>query len=171
MIASFVNTMVNVKKNTKNWWVKIMGRKRGTKKRIHKAVCISCGAGVGEGKTICSNCRVRQKLIRTMQQMIRDTKEQGRMATGNYWIRCFKCDRMFNYTSDAKKYCPECEKEIKRERNRKFMANKRKKKPSVEVKTISEVLREMKAYNEEHGTCLSYGQYVLMTEYQGVAKC
>lgn len=24
MIASFVNTMANVKKNTKNWWVRIM---------------------------------------------------------------------------------------------------------------------------------------------------
>lgn len=143
-----------------------MGAKRGVKKRIHKAVCISCGAGVGEGITICSNCRYRQKLIRELQQMIRDTKEyRTKMATGNYWIRCFNCDRMFNYTSDAKKYCPECEKEIKRERNRKFMANKRKK-ASVEIKTISQVMQELKAYNEANGTCLSYGQYVLMTEYQ-----
>jgi predicted amidophosphoribosyltransferase len=144
-----------------------MGRARGKTKRIHKAVCQYCGAGVGDGKTICSHCRERQKLIKQMQQMIKDTKEYGTMAKGNYCLRCFNCNREFTYTSDAKKYCPECEKEIKRERNRKFMANKRKK-ASIEIKTISQVLQELKAYNEEHGTCLSYGQYVLMTEYQGV---
>jgi hypothetical protein len=91
------------------------------------------------------------------------------MGTGHYWLKCFDCDQMFYSTTEGKKYCPECAKKRKNASNRKYM--RRKRKPSVEVKTISEVLRELKAYNEEHGTCLSYGQYVLMTEYQGVAKC
>jgi ribosomal protein L37E len=86
-----------------------------------------------------------------------------------YILTCLNCGRKFENYNIGKKHCPECELQLKRERNRKYMRNKRK--PSVEIKTISEVLAELKQYNEEHGTCLSYGQYVLMTEYQGVAKC
>lgn len=85
------------------------------------------------------------------------------MQKQNYYLRCFNCNREFTYTSDAKKYCPECDKEIKRERNRNFMRKKRAK-PSVEVKSIREILIEMENYNKEHGTHLSYGQYVLMID-------
>lgn len=80
-----------------------------------------------------------------------------------YTILCLKCGRNFEYSSSLKKYCPECDAEIKRERNRKFMQKKRKK-STVKFKTLTEVMRELKAYNEEHGTCLSYGQYVSMCE-------
>lgn len=84
------------------------------------------------------------------------------MSTGNYYLRCFNCNREFTYTSDAKKYCPECDKEIRRERARKCMARKRR--PSVEIKTLSEIMQELKEYNEKHKTCLSYGRYVAMVE-------
>lgn len=53
-----------------------MGRHRGNTKRIHEGKCEFCGAGVGEYVKICSNCMQKQKLIRKMQQMIRDTFER-----------------------------------------------------------------------------------------------
>ena len=133
--------------------------------------CEYCGINVGNTNHICKDCRIKLRLVRKLQQMIRDTFEKVRkMTKRNYRLQCFRCNKVFYYTSDAKKYCPDCDIEIRRERTRKCMQKKRAK-PSIEIKTISQVLREMKAYNEAHGTCLSYGQYVLMTEYQGVAKC
>jgi predicted RNA-binding Zn-ribbon protein involved in translation (DUF1610 family) len=84
------------------------------------------------------------------------------MSTGNYYLRCLNCDNKFYHTSDAKKYCPECDKEIKRERNRNFMRKKRR--PSAEIKPLPEIMQELKEYNEKHGTCLSYGKYVAMIE-------
>lgn len=32
--------------------------------------------------------------------------------------------------------------------------------PHPERKTISQIIREVERYNREHGTCLTYGQYV-----------
>lgn len=84
------------------------------------------------------------------------------MSTGNYYLRCFNCNREFTYTSDAKKYCPECDKQIKRERNRNFMRKKRR--ASIEIKTLPEIMQDLKEYNEKHGTYLSYGRYVAMVE-------
>lgn len=77
-------------------------------------------------------------------------------------LRCFNCDRTFYHTNVGKKYCPECEKQIKRERNRRFMRKKRR--ASVEIKTLPEIMQELKEYNETHGTCLSYGKYVALVE-------
>ena len=83
------------------------------------------------------------------------------MSKNTYIIHCFKCDREFEHMNEAKKYCPECEKQIRRERSRKCMAKKRAK---TNIKSLSEIERERRAYNEEHGTCLTYGQYVNMIE-------
>ena len=85
------------------------------------------------------------------------------MAKNTYYIHCFKCGREFEHTNEAKKYCPECDKQIRRERSRKCMQKKRTK-ASCEIKTLREIERERRAYNEEHGTYLSYGQYVNMIE-------
>lgn len=46
---------------------------------------------------------------------------------------------------------------------------KRKLKNPIKLKTLQEVEKDRKAYNEKHGTCLSYGQYVAMCE--GLVKC
>lgn len=141
-----------------------MGRHRqDPTKRIHKNKCQFCGAGVIENKNICGNCQTKRKLIRYMQQMIRDTdKEEILMLRYKYthYLTCLKCGCEFTHTNVNKKYCAECEPQVKRERNRKFMAQKRAKSP-LRHKTIAEVITELERYNKEHGTCLSYGQYVL----------
>jgi hypothetical protein len=102
--------------------------------------------------------------------MVKTTKEQGKMSV--YYLKCLNCGEEFMHINEGKKYCPKCVAERERERKRKAYASyKGRKRPSIEIKTISQVLKELKAYNEANGTHLSYGQYVLMTEYQGVAKC
>lgn len=83
------------------------------------------------------------------------------MSTGSP-LRCLNCNRTFYHTNVGKKYCPECELEIKRERNRNFMRKKRR--ASVEIKALPEVMQELKEYNEKHNTCLSYGRYVAMVD-------
>ena len=81
------------------------------------------------------------------------------------YLTCKRCGKEFTHWNSYKSYCDECIVEKDRERQRKRYASKhRKPKPSVERKSISDVLKEMKAYNEAHGTCLSYGQYVLIKE-------
>jgi hypothetical protein len=55
-----------------------MGRHKGEVERIHTATCEWCGCGVIEGHTTCSGCRIKLKLIREIQQMIRDTFERVR---------------------------------------------------------------------------------------------
>ena len=53
-----------------------MGRRRGTVIRKSEKVCKYCGAGVSELNDVCGNCRVKAKLWRTIQQMVKDTYER-----------------------------------------------------------------------------------------------
>ena len=78
-----------------------------------------------------------------------------------YQLSCLKCGKEFEYNTPHKSYCPECSLKLKRESNRKHMARKRAK-SKLQFKDIHEVVAEVKAYNEQHGTMLSYGQYVAL---------
>ncbi len=80
-----------------------------------------------------------------------------------YHLMRLKCGNYFDYSSSLKKYCPECDAELRKERSKKCMQKKRAKN-TVKFKTLTEVMRELKAYNEEHGTHLTYGQYISMCE-------
>ena len=78
------------------------------------------------------------------------------------YLTCNRCGKEFTHWNANKSYCDECSEIMKRERSRKSMQKKRAKKVSTQTKTIREVLQELTEYNKEHGTSLSYGQYVLI---------
>ena len=82
------------------------------------------------------------------------------------YLTCLHCGSEFIHKNDAKKYCPECDIKIKRERNRKSMAKKRAK-SKLKFKELPEVVADVEAYNKEHNTKLSYGQYVAL---EGMGK-
>lgn len=79
---------------------------------------------------------------------------------------CVGCGSEFFSVGKHAKWCQECRTENQRIYRRKYYANKRKQKArlNLEKKSVIKILREIKKYNEHHGTCLSYGQYVSMTE-------
>lgn len=61
---------------------------------------------------------------------------------------------MFRNPNENERLCPECKKikESKKKPKQKAKSNK----------SILQITRELKKYNKEHGTRLSYGQYVLL---------
>ena len=75
-------------------------------------------------------------------------------------VYCVDCGQPFISKSNSAKRCTEC-----RAANKKELSRKRKKGYRQEPsKSIAEVMRELKAYNEKHGTFISYGQYVSKVE-------
>ena len=89
------------------------------------------------------------------------------MRTKLYKISCACCGCEVVATNWLKKYCNECREIVRREQSRQSMnkSNQKKKvKYGTPSKSIRDIIKEVDAYNKEHGTSLSYGQYVLMTE-------
>ena len=81
-----------------------------------------------------------------------------------YSLICFTCGKRFEHSNEYKKYCcEECAEEARKKARRKYM-RKIRAKASCEIKTLREIERERREYNEKHGTHLSYGQYVNMVE-------
>lgn len=81
------------------------------------------------------------------------------MNQKTYFIRCLFCGCIFETLSENRKYCPEC--------TEKYGARKtvkRHKKSGKERQDINAILMALEEYNKEHGTLLSYGQYVALTE-------
>lgn len=83
-----------------------------------------------------------------------------------YIKSCIDCGKTFKAHANNAKRCDECKQELAREKAREQNALRkrenlykkaRKTKPK---KTLSEIMRELEAYNKEHGTHLTYGQYV-----------
>ena len=76
-------------------------------------------------------------------------------------LTCEKCGLTFEAPKGSRrKFCDECKWEMELEKP-KYQGIKRKRRRFVEPKqTIDEILAEMRAYNEEHGTRLSYGKFV-----------
>ena len=80
---------------------------------------------------------------------------------------CIDCGQTFIAHGHSALRCEECKEKITRIRRRENMRKKRKGVrlyPAQPAKTIYEIERERRIYNQEHGTNLSYGQYVLKVE-------
>lgn len=75
---------------------------------------------------------------------------------------CDNCKRKFVARSANAVYCEDCRKKAKQIR----IAKAKAKKPyyTRSKKSLYEIIREMEAYNREHNTHLTYGQYVLKIE-------
>ena len=69
-------------------------------------------------------------------------------------LRCAECHKLFRNPNENERFCPECKKikESKKKARQKAKSNK----------SILQITRELKKYNQEHGTRLSYGQYALL---------
>lgn len=80
---------------------------------------------------------------------------------------CGVCGCEYETTAPNTCYCPSCRKRVVKQQN-KQSAKKRKRRlkmqSEIAAKSISEVVLEMMAYNEQHGTNLTYGRYVAMKE-------
>lgn len=88
-------------------------------------------------------------------------------------VICIDCGKMFTAQSRAAKRCPECNLKHRKEYRQEYAeVNKKEqiepkkkiKKPMRKPKTISQILKEVEAYNKEHKTRLSYGQYVALVD-------
>ena len=69
-------------------------------------------------------------------------------------LKCAECHKVFRNPNENERLCPECKKikESKKKARQKAKSNK----------SIWQITRELEKYNKEHGTRLSYGQYVLL---------
>lgn len=69
-------------------------------------------------------------------------------------LKCAECHKVFRNPNENERLCPECKKikESKKKARQKAKSNK----------SILQITREIAKYNKEHGTLLSYGQYVLL---------
>ena len=77
---------------------------------------------------------------------------------------CGDCGIIYWTRNYASKRCPQCQAKKGRkatEYKKITCVKRRRKKPS---KSIYEIMRDLAAYNREHNTYLSYGQYVQMIE-------
>lgn len=80
-----------------------------------------------------------------------------------YFKKCRTCGKQFVTFNSRKQLCEICgdKNEIKRSRHEQ---SKNVKEPAKRKNSLDAKLRELKAYNEEHGTRLSYGQYIAKIE-------
>lgn len=69
-------------------------------------------------------------------------------------LKCAECHKVFRNPDENERLCPE-RKKIKE-------SKKKPKQKAKSNKSIFQITRELKKYNKEHGTRLSYGQYVLL---------
>lgn len=86
---------------------------------------------------------------------------------------CEGCGIDFFSAAKHAKWCPKCREENQRIYRKQRYENKKKQKArlNLENKSIIEILREIKKYNEQNGTYLSYGQYVSMVEKGEIKVC
>ena len=73
-------------------------------------------------------------------------------------LKCVECGKIFRNPNENERFCPECKK-IKEGRKK-----PKQKAKSVKSKSILQITRELEKYNKEHGTMLSYGQYVSLVD-------
>lgn len=70
-----------------------------------------------------------------------------------YQKKCKWCGNRFDSEKSHKYLCPKCEGDTDKETE--------KKKKSIKEDKLGDLQREIDTYNREHGTALTYGQYVL----------
>ena len=80
-----------------------------------------------------------------------------------YFKKCRTCGKQFVTFNSRKQLCEICgdKNEIKRSRHEQ---SKNVKEPAKRKNSLDAKLRELRAYNEENGTRLSYGQYIAKIE-------
>jgi len=78
-------------------------------------------------------------------------------------IICEDCYGVFESCALNVKRCAECRntRELKRQKE---IRKKQKAAAAPRKKSVVDVVKELVAYNEAHGTHLTYGQYVVMTD-------
>ena len=78
---------------------------------------------------------------------------------------CVNCGRAFTSNAHKAERCPECRQErIKQLARKNYYRKKYGQRKGADKKSINEIMRELKAYNDKHKTHLSYGQYVSLIE-------
>lgn len=81
---------------------------------------------------------------------------------------CIDCGVTFPCYSPKALRCEKCKEIAKRKASQECMQRRRKPYKISRVfpprKSIKEILRDLKKYNEKHGTYLSYGQYIALIE-------
>ena len=79
-------------------------------------------------------------------------------------FNCSRCGEPFGAKTNYALYCPNCRKEVVKEKGAASKAKKKAAgyKPQHEIQNTKSFLRELDKYNKEHRTHLSYGQYELM---------
>lgn len=84
-----------------------------------------------------------------------------------YFKKCRTCGKQFVTFNSRKQLCEICgdKNEIKRSRHEQ---SKNVKEPTKRKNSLDVKLRELRAYNEEHGTRYSYGEWVMIQK--GVLK-
>lgn len=84
-----------------------------------------------------------------------------------YFKKCRTCGKQFVTFNSRKQLCEICgdKNEIKRSRHEQ---SKNVKEPAKSKNSLDAKLRELRAYNEEHGTRYSYGEWVMIQK--GVLK-
>lgn len=83
---------------------------------------------------------------------------------------CPICDEEFEPTSASQIYCHDCRKNRNADIQAYIREQKKKGKPTrVRPKSIKRILRDLEQYNKQHGTLLSYGQYVALLD-QGMIE-
>lgn len=91
-----------------------------------------------------------------------------------YFKKCRTCGKQFVTFNSRKQLCEICgdKNEIKRSRHEQSKKRKEKnpprEKPTKRKNGLDAKLRELRAYNEEHGTRYSYGEWVMIQK--GVLK-
>ena len=77
-----------------------------------------------------------------------------------YELTCINCGQTFKAHAPTALRCDECKQERTRKQHKAYMARRRKSAELIFKKTLNEIMRDLKAYNSEHNTHLTYGQYV-----------
>lgn len=85
--------------------------------------------------------------------------------------RCKCCGKIFLTTAGNAKYCIDCRYDNKKRNTQKWRdgtkitVKKEKFKQEFHSKTLDERLADIRAYNEKHGTRLSYGKYMTLLHF------
>ena len=78
---------------------------------------------------------------------------------------CINCGETFKTHGHSALRCVECRQQLERQKQRdRYLIKKAKGHRLRPAKSINQILRELEAYNKEHKTHLTYGQYMLKVE-------
>lgn len=84
----------------------------------------------------------------------------------SYVINCQVCGKETIAHSRRAKYCTDCRDDVIKQRRKLLWHKQSAKKSCTHTATVSiaQILSELKKYNRQNGTYLTYGQYVSLSE-------